>query len=63
MSNTPLTTPGPIERRVLVAGLVAVLALSYIGCTDALTWFMEIVWVLIGLVSHQQASIKSNSFQ
>jgi len=49
MSNTPLTTPGPIERRVLVAGLVAALALSYVGCTDRLTWFMEIIWVLIGL--------------
>lgn len=47
--NPAITTPGPIERRVLVVGILAALALSFVGCTDRMTWLMEIIWILIGL--------------
>ena len=44
-----LTPPGPIERRVLVFGVIAAIAISYFGCKDPLTWLLEIIWVLVGL--------------
>lgn len=44
-----LTTPGPIERRVLVFGVIAAIVISYFGCKDPLTWLLEIIWILVGL--------------
>jgi putative membrane protein len=47
--TTPLITPGPIERRMLVLGVIAAIVISYFGCKDPLTWLLEIIWILIGL--------------
>ncbi len=47
--TTTLITPGPIERRVLVFGVIAAIVISYFGCKDPLTWLLEIIWILIGL--------------
>jgi putative membrane protein len=44
-----ITPPGPIERRVLVAGVIGALALSFVGCKDRLTWLLEIIWILPAL--------------
>lgn len=44
-----LTTPSKREGRLLVAGVLGILVWSGISPTDRLTWFLEVVWVLIGL--------------
>ncbi len=42
-------TPGRVERWVIVGVVVAGLVVSGIAPRDRGTWFMEVVWVLIGL--------------
>ena len=49
MTTINIHTPGRGERLALMIGVVAALVVSRIGCTDPMTWFMEIVWVLLGL--------------
>jgi putative membrane protein len=41
--------PSRSERRVLVGGLVLALFASELVANDLLTWFMEVVWVIVGL--------------
>lgn len=38
-----------LERRVLIAAVSAALVLSGIAPHDRLTWFMEVIWVVVGL--------------
>jgi putative membrane protein len=51
--TTPQGTPRSIASRMefgaWVALIVAVLAWSAIAPTDRLTWFMEVVWVIVGV--------------
>jgi putative membrane protein len=48
-NNPPLIHPSPRELGLYAAIALAVLIWSGIGPTDRLTWFMEVVWVLIAL--------------
>lgn len=47
MSATNLHSPGPVERRVLLFGVLGALVVSGIGCADRLTWLLESVWILL----------------
>lgn len=50
MEPAPVPTPpGPLERRLLVAGVLAALVASGIDPHDRLTWLLEVVWVMLGL--------------
>jgi len=44
-----ITSPGPNTARGLVIFVCLALAASAIGAFDTLTWFLEVVWVFIGL--------------
>ncbi len=44
-----ITSPGPKTARGLIIFVCLALAISAIGAFDALTWFLEVVWVFIGL--------------
>ena len=45
----PIATAPRAEGLALLAGVLAVLAWSAIAPTDRLTWFMEVIWVLVGI--------------
>ena len=49
MSPTPLATPGPRERWLLIALVSGALVASGLQPHDRLTWSLEVVWVAVGL--------------
>jgi putative membrane protein len=48
-ATRPVQSPGPVEGRLLVVGVIAALVISAIDCADPMTWLLEVVWILIGL--------------
>jgi putative membrane protein len=47
---TPIVRPPTrVQAWVLVVVVVLALAISAIGARDRMTWFMEVVWVILGL--------------
>lgn len=44
-----INSPGPVLARSLVVFVCIALAISGIGARDGLTWFLEVVWVVVGL--------------
>lgn len=53
MSTSPASTvaipPSRTERWLLAAGIVLALAVSFVVAKDRLTWFLEVVWAMVGL--------------
>lgn len=49
MTYRPATTLSARSGLILCAAVLAVLVWSGIGPTDRMTWFMEVVWVLVGV--------------
>jgi putative membrane protein len=47
--RAPARTASPIEAGFLLALVGGVLAWSALAPTDRLTWFMEVIWVLVGV--------------
>ena len=45
----PLRQPGPAERSLLVLALIGALAVSGWIASDHLTWFLEVIWAMVGL--------------
>ena len=43
------TPPAPIERRLLLAIAIAALIVSGIAPKDRLTWFLEVIWVIVAI--------------
>lgn len=41
--------PSRLERWLLAGGAVVALAMSFAGAVDRLTWFLEVVWAIVGL--------------
>ena len=42
--------PSRLERWLLATGVLLALAVSYWIASDRLTWFLEVVWAMVGLV-------------
>src|SRR3990167_5317384 len=53
MSTSPASTvaipPSRSERWLLAGGIVLALAVSFLVAKDRLTWFLEVVWAMVGL--------------
>lgn len=49
MSPSPLASPGPRERWLLILLVLGALIVSGLQPHDRLTWLLEVVWVAIGL--------------
>ncbi len=45
-----IASPGPKMAYGLLFFVCAALAVSAIGALDALTWFLEVIWVFVGLI-------------
>ena len=43
------TPPAPIERRLLLVIAIAALIVSGIAPKDRLTWFLEVIWVIVAI--------------
>ena len=43
------TPPAPIERKLLLAIAIAALIVSGIAPKDRLTWFLEVIWVIVAI--------------
>lgn len=45
-----ISTPKPVLATSLLIFVCLALAISAVGALDALTWFLEVVWIFIGLI-------------
>lgn len=54
MSPSPVSgvahPPSRIERWLLCGGVLLALAISFLIAKDRLTWFLEVIWAMVGLV-------------
>ena len=41
--------PGHFERWLLVGGVLLALGVSFVVASDRLTWFLEVIWAMVGL--------------
>ena len=41
--------PGHFERWLLVGGVLLALGVSFVVARDRLTWFLEVIWAMVGL--------------
>lgn len=46
----PRVSPNRIERGVLIASVLLALAVSFFIAQDRLTWLLETIWVMLGLI-------------